>query len=459
MFYFDQNYIFHMSKIINTILLVASIALLSACDSESKFQDLEQAIKRNKLNISSIVVEPTKNRTIAINGTPCDPCDATFLPTGKTESFVARGLTADGQPIDISQDVVWSTSNSNVALVDQSGRLTTQTTVGNVDVIASFASIEGRAAVTVSSAVLTENNIIFRNNGQDISATTPDVTMCDTYELSMVGDFGDSQRIITHDIKWDITVASVATLAAKVVRNDATNIAVFSSYTPTPQAPNPAAPYEVKASYQNNSTSIVSRILNVNVVPDIFGTSISVTPTSQPITKDTTFQFRATGSINSVSKDLTSTAKWVTSDSNVAKVTDGLVTGIAKGSANITASCGTVVSQAALVTVEEDPTLVAIKIKDTNEDTITLLELTLSSTTDNEKDLIVMATYTNLSEGDVTADVTWEITAFDGNNADPPISVALTSDDKLRVTAKRLGDAVLKVKLSGKEDTLSVRVR
>ena len=451
-----------MIKIIKLLFVVTTIAFLGACDSESKFHDLAKAIERNKLNVSSIVVESTKNKTIAC---ATDPCDTTYLPTNKTETFIARGLTPDGQPLDISDRVVWSTTDSAKAQVNQAGNLTTGTTLGEVEVIASFASIAGRAKIMVSSATLpSDNEIIIRHNGQDVT-TTPDVTKCDMYDMDVIGDFGDSQRIITHDIKWNVTVASAPTTDAKVVLNEGDNIAVFSSHTPTPQPPENPAPYEVKASYQNDpndANTIVTRTINMNVIEGNFGNVINMTPGTKTITQGTTFQFTATASIDGNNKDVTHTAKWETTNGSVATVDNGLVTGKDIGQANITASCGGV-SQQASVTVEQDPTLVSIKIKDTNEkDTFTVLNLTLSSTTDNEKDVVVMASYTNQDETNITDELTEqniEITALDGNTP-LPISYELLTDEKiLRITARRVGAAVLKVTYSGQEDTLTVNVK
>ncbi|WP_455212096.1 hypothetical protein [Kaarinaea lacus] len=453
-----------MSKSINYFFVIAIIAFLTACDSESKFHDLAQAIERNKLNISSIVVVPTKSTTIAINGVPCDPCASTYLSTNRTEAFTAYGLTSDNQRIVISDRVTWSTSDSTKAQINQNGTLTTQATLGEVDVIASFASIDGRATVTVSSATINQNTILFKNGDQDISGTTPDVDLCDTFPMSIIGDFGDSQRIITHDIDWDITVASVINAEAKVVLNESTNLAVFSSYMPRVQPPD--NPYEVHASYQNDpsdANSVVSRILNVNVIGDNFGSSISITPTPQPISVDEKFQLSATALINTVMKNINSTARWRSDDDSKVSVTDGVITGVASTTTPIpvTATCGGV-SGSALVTVEATPDLVAIKIKDVNEDTITVLDLTLSSTTDNEEDVIVMASYTNQEDSNITdelADRHIDITALDGN-LPLPISYELLPDqNRIRITARRLGAAVLKVTYLGQEDTLTVNVQ
>lgn len=445
-----------MIKFLKYFVLTSVFVVLSACDSSSKFDDLAQAIERNKLNISSIVVEPTKNITVEINGTPCNPCDSTFLPTNQTEIFTVYGLTPDNQRIDISNRVTWSTSDSSIAQVAQSGEVSTQMALGDVDVIARYASLEGRSRVTVSSETLTDaSKIIFRDNQGTVINAAPTVTMCDTYDMQVIGDFGDSKRVITHNVDWSITVGGNPTEDAKVVLNDA-NLGVFSSYSP--QTDN----YVVQAAYPKNATSQITNTQNINVVATGFGASITIAPTSQPIAKDSNYQFSASASINSISNDITNTTKWQISDPTIATVNNsGLVSAIKEGSATLTASCGTV-SNTAGVTVEATKTVSSIQIEDTSNNPFdTYLELNLNDSLKIEKELLVTATYTNQSTGDITADVTTDVTALDGNNTDPPIAVLLigaTGDERLLVTAKRVGTAVLTVKYSGLQDTLAVNV-
>ncbi|KPJ93037.1 MAG: hypothetical protein AMJ53_08165 [Gammaproteobacteria bacterium SG8_11] len=438
-----------MSQIVKYSFFVVVLALLSACDSESKFKELDQAIKRNNLNISTIVVESTKNKTITCSTDPC----ATYLPTNKTETFVARGLTPDGQPIDISNDVVWSTTDSSKAQVDQTGTLTTGTTLGEVDVIASFASIDGRAKVMVSSATLTGNDIKFWDN-TDTELTSPQqLTMCDSFGLKAIGEFSDSTRIITHDVSWSANPSDNSRLTV-----NESNLAVFSSHTP--------AGYVVQASYQNDSTSTVSNTVDFNVVADNFGGTISISPSSQTIIQDAEFQFKASAQILGSNKDITNTAKWESGEQSIAKVDKGLVTGIGEGTTNIRVTCGTdpqTVSQTAPVTVEKNPALARIELRKANNNQLEdIEELNRLDPNNDELELIVIAIYITSSETeeDVTNEVTWTVADSDPTNVVKSIKVEQKSDNDniLVVTAQRDGVAVLTVKFSGLTDKLTVKV-
>ena len=97
-----------MYKTVCYFLIAAFFVLLNACDTSNDFKDIEEAIKLNKLNVTSIVVEAAKTKTIEFNGGTCDiqnPCN-TFLPTSYTEPFKAYGFSPDNKKTTI-QSTDW----------------------------------------------------------------------------------------------------------------------------------------------------------------------------------------------------------------------------------------------------------------------------------------------------------------------------------------------------------------
>jgi hypothetical protein len=81
--------------------------------------------------------------------------------------------------------------------------------------------------------------------------------------------------------------------------------------------------------------------------------SIAVTPSTVPaLLVGNTQQLTATGTYNdNTTKDITSTSTWATTNSSAATVSAGLVSGVAAGSANITASLSSITSNSVPVTV------------------------------------------------------------------------------------------------------------
>ena len=440
-----------MYKTVYFFLIAVLLLLVNACDNNNDFADIEEAIKLNKLNITSIVVEASLTKTVQVDTTPCDTqnlCD-TYLPIKKTEPFKAYGFTPDNKKTDITSEVAWSTSDSTKAQVDQSGNLTTQSATGVVDVIATLGSVVGKTTVKVSSSVLIGTNIRFFNGTTDVTGTTPAVTACETYPLTVLGKFEDgSTRNITHDVTWSVEDGGSVTQNAEVKLNDA-NQGVFSSPT-LPTSP----PYVVKVSYlDTTNTPAIGSSLNVSV-SDPSGT-MSIAPVSAIVAVDATYQFSA--SINDgASMDVTSTAKW-NSDDTAAAVSRGLVTGVNLGTANITASCGSLTKTAA-VTVENNPQVAFLTIEDnTNTAVGANVYLTLNDSTKNTVDLSVIVTYYDHSTADITADLTQPtIVADDGDTTlQTPISTSfVTSSDltpvtTLRITAQRVGGAMMTVNYSG----------
>ena len=73
-------------------------------------------------------------------------------------------------------------------------------------------------------------------------------------------------------------------------------------------------------------------------------TTVTVTPATPSVVAGSTLQMTATGSYDDGStKNITGTATWTTSDASVATVSSaGLLTGVAAGTATITASSGAI---------------------------------------------------------------------------------------------------------------------
>lgn len=64
------------------------------------------------------------------------------IGTGKTQQFHAVVRYADGTTKDITNDVVWNTSDPSVATVGQDGTVTTQK-AGVVDITAEYKGVKG----------------------------------------------------------------------------------------------------------------------------------------------------------------------------------------------------------------------------------------------------------------------------------------------------------------------------
>jgi hypothetical protein len=154
----------------------------------------------------------------------------------------------------------------------------------------------------------------------------------------------------------------------------------------------------ISASYQGvTSPSVVLAVTAATLV------SIQVTPASPSIAKGLTQQFAATGTYTDNStQDLTTLATWfsdttvVASISNAGGANNGLATGMAVGSANISASYQGVTSPSVVLSVTA-ATLVSIQVTPANPSIAKGLTQQFTAT----------GTYTDTSTQDLTTTVTW----------------------------------------------------
>lgn len=153
---------------------------------------------------------------------------------------------------------------------------------------------------------------------------------------------------------------------------------------------------EVEISAELGEVQATPISVTVEAAPELV--SIAVTGYTDPLAPEGTVQLTATGTYDDEStEDVTATATWESSDELVAVVDAGLVTGVANGSADITASVGDITSPAVAVTVETAaPELVNVVIE--------LPSSTMVAGTN--QDMVARAHYDDESTEDVTAQVT-----------------------------------------------------
>jgi hypothetical protein len=125
--------------------------------------------------------------------------------------------------------------------------------------------------------------------------------------------------------------------------------------------------------------------------------TLTVGPQTPSIQQGSTLQMTATGTYNDGSiKTLTNSAFWSTSDSTIASVgTTGLVTGVAPGTATITAESGTTVGSTSITIQLGNITSIAV--------TPTNNSIKVGSTIQ----LKAIATTSNGTTDDITSSATW----------------------------------------------------
>jgi uncharacterized protein YjdB len=321
------------------------------------------------------------------------------MATGQTQAFAANGIFSDGSSTDMTDSVVWSSTATNFATINATGTAT-GVSAGAATITATSGTVSGSAALTVTTAVLSE---------VDISPDAQTIPIGGQVQLALTGTYSDSTTQTLTNVTWsssDPTTATVDPVLGLVTgvansngnpititatangMTDTTTVfvtaAVMESLTLSPATASIAGgttqQYSVSANYSDGSTQPLTAGLSWSSSPsavagvDVNGvatgitagqatitatygsttgstvltvtpaalTAIVVTPALHQIGINGTVQFTATGVFTDNStQDLTAQATWSSSASNFALISSaGMATGLSLGSTTISASYG-----------------------------------------------------------------------------------------------------------------------
>jgi trimeric autotransporter adhesin len=253
----------------------------------------------------------------SISVTPPNP----NFPLGTSQQFIATGSFSDGTAQVITSTVSWSSSSNSVMSIVQSG-LATAKNIGSSTVTAISGSITGSTLATVNAS-----------NLSSISITTPYSTIAEntSVQFTATGVFTNGTTIdLTGKATWSSSQSSVATVSTGVAQGLAAGSTTISA---------------TLGSIGSSANLIVT---NATVM------SILVTPTGQTIRPQTTLRFTATGIFSDASsQDISQDVNWASDNTAVATIGNssggvGVATGIAAGTANISATLESVTGSVVL---------------------------------------------------------------------------------------------------------------
>jgi trimeric autotransporter adhesin len=276
-------------------------------------------------NIVGTAILTVTNPLVSIAVTPPNPSVAASF----TQAFTATGTYADTTTQILTASVTWASSNPLVATISNiqgSQGVATGVTAGTVQITATSGSIVGSTSLTVTSATLTSiavtpvaKQIVFQQQQQYLAT----------------GTFSDSStQDITSTVTWTSSdTAHISITPTGIGGGLATGVATTSTAV-TITATDP------KSTKFGSTTATV-------IPPTI--TSIAITPTTASLAVGTVRQYTATATLNNGSTaNYTSLVSWNSDNTAAATVGlhSGLVSGIAAGTANITATYNGVTSPA-----------------------------------------------------------------------------------------------------------------
>ena len=318
---------------------------------------------------TQLIVIETALQSIAIS-----PANPTLLSLSRAD-FTAIGSYSDGSTADITSQVAWSSTSSDIAAVSSSGAVKTLMS-GATSIKAAVAGVTGTASLKVTGGNLT---------GIAITPLNPLLVKGTTRQISASGTFSNgSSRDISGAVDWTVAHTDVAT-----VTTPGGNLAWLN-----PGTVNGGSTVTAKAGivFADTTLTVTSPLLR----------DITLAPASLEQTTGTSDQFRVTATFSDgSSQEVTASSDWSADAVTVATVGNsgiakGLVTAVAIGATNISASYGGITKKSFL----------SVKAR-------TLRELTISGTTSavvgNQLVLTAIAEYTDGTSKDVTRDAAWSI--------------------------------------------------
>lgn len=321
-----------MKKVICLCLILAFSLLIFGCSSSG-----------NSKSVS----------LVAIQVTPSNQID----PVGIVDGFLATGIYSDNSIQDLTQVVVWSSSNNQVASINNQG-LATTLSAGTTQISATFNGVSGNSNYKVINATVTSISISTVNLQVPVGLTRQFTAMAvfSTTTGKSLKATSTIMRNVTMSASWTSSNSNVGTI------NNTNGSATKGLLTALQSGTT-----IITASFQGVSVSSTVVVTNATIK------SLSISPISPSVPKGLSKQFKATAvySDNSV-QDVSSLVTWSSSSTNIATISSiGLASTIISGSTTISANFAglnsstilTVTNATLSTTVSQPITITPINIK------------------------------------------------------------------------------------------------
>lgn len=257
---------------------------------------------------------------------------------GLTDQFTATGTYSNSTTQDITNSVTWTTSNNLVATVSNAGGtqgLATSTGTGTATITATLSGVTGNNTITVTAAELVSIAL---------SSTYTTVIKNLTEQLVATGTYTDSStQVITTAVTYTSSNTGVATVSNAGGSNGLVTGAANGAFSITATEPTSGV---VSGAYSMS----VATLTSIAVTPANPTVTISGGPQQMVATATLTYADTST-----TTRVITTLATWTSANEcffTVGTVSPniGKVTGVAAGSANVTATLAGV-SGSTLITI------------------------------------------------------------------------------------------------------------
>lgn len=257
---------------------------------------------------------------------------ATSLRVGDTTPWQAVAQFSDGSQRTVTANSNWTSSSPGVAAVN-SGGVVTGVTTGQATIQAAYDGQSASGVITIVSSAVVPPTV----SSLSVEGNTS-IRIGESSPLQAIARMSDgSSQTVTALATWSSDSPAIASVSVGTV------LGVAAGQVP------------IRASYGGRSASATVTVsAPTPEAPTVIGLTISGT-TSIQVGQTTQLQATAQFS-NGTSQNVTATAAWTSSATNVATVSGGLVSGQAAGTAPIQAAYqGRVASAGVIVTSPSTP--------------------------------------------------------------------------------------------------------
>jgi uncharacterized protein YjdB len=256
--------------------------------------------------------------------TPTNP----NIPVQASAQFTATAVFTDNTTRNVTAQATWSSSKTSVAVVGNSGGTIGRATAlaeGASTITATYQGMSGTSLLTVAGSV------------QSITVTPASPTTVLGIPVPFVATAilsNNATLVVTGNASWVSSDATVATVTAGGVAT-----------------PEKAGSATITATYLGKSGTSTLTVSAATL------SSIAVTPTPVSLAAGASQQLVATGTYSdATTRDITTATTWLSSAPAIATVSNaansrGLLTALASGSANVTATFQGITSPADAITV------------------------------------------------------------------------------------------------------------
>jgi len=359
------------------------------------------------------------------------------IAAGTSTKLTARGFYS-GVPNDITDQVVWSSSDANVAKFNfttaPNKNRVSGIAAGTAVVTATVGNVSATYTLQVTNATVSSANMV-------ITPANPSVHKGLTTQLTVVGTFSDNTN---QDLTFDANWSPIAGTNAKV-SNDPASKGLATALAEGPET--------ITASFDNILPTPAASTSATLTVTAALLQSITVTPANSSIAGTSkTVNFTATGMYSDgLPKEITSTVAWDSSDKTIATIAfaGGLATATTKAVGKTSISATLLNADNVSISGTTDLTVTALALKP-NGLQISPANPTMNLGTGNTTlQLILTATYVDDSTQPVTSSSVW--------TSSLPATATVVSNTGL-VTAVTTGSVTISAQFGGQSASTLVTI-